>query len=125
VLFEPIDNISMSSPSHHAQRIAWLELLWQPSRQNEQGWVAWKHALEQASVFGQLPTIHASLARCTRSAVAFGLKARLSRLLSDEGSVRALAQLMRVRGVRVVSLYRRNRIKQARAMFACFLAKSP
>lgn len=118
VLFEPIDNISLTSAADHAKRLTWLELLWHPSRESEVDWAHWVAALEAASVFGQLPTIRSSLQSCQRSrAVAFGLKARLARFLSDEPTMRSLAQSMRADDVRVISLYRSNRIKQALAEY--------
>ena len=113
VLFEPIDNISLASAADHRRRLTWLDLLWRPARSTDGNWVHWTAALEAASVFGQLSTIRASLQRCDRSrSVAFGLKARLTRLLSDEPSMHALGRLMRAADVRVVSLHRSNRIKQ-------------
>ena len=118
VQFEPIDNITMASAADHAARIRWLSTLWAPQRADGGAWARWKSALVAASVFGQLPAIEASLARCNRTAaVAFGLKARLSRLLSHEPSLQQLAALMAVRGVRVVQLSRRNRVKQALAEY--------
>ena len=118
VQFEPIDNITMASAADHAARIRWLSTLWAPQRADGGLWARWKSALVAASVFGQLPAIEASLARCNRTAaVAFGLKARLSRLLSHEPSLQQLAALMAVRGVRVVQLSRRNRVKQALAEY--------
>ena len=108
----------MASAADHAARIRWLSTLWAPQRADGGAWARWKSALVAASVFGQLPAIEASLARCNRTAaVAFGLKARLSRLLSHEPSLQQLAALMAVRGVRVVQLSRRNRVKQALAEY--------
>jgi len=116
--FEPIDNISMTSASDHASRIRWLGQLWAPRTESEAGWAAWRRGLEEASVFGQLPAIRQSLQRCDRRrSRAFGLKARLSRLLTDTVAVPSLAQLMRARGARVLRLSRRNRIKQALAEY--------
>jgi hypothetical protein len=58
-------------------------------------WAAWRAHLEAASVFGQRPLIRQSLRRCGGASVAFGLKARLSRLLSHP-AVTAGAELCRV-----------------------------
>eukprot|EP00966_Prymnesium_polylepis_P099683 2308254-Prymnesium_polylepis.1 len=102
VLFEPIDNISLSSAADHAKRLAWLRLLWRPSRAGDGDWARWVAALEAVSVFGQLPAIRSSLGRCERSrAVAFGLKARLARFLTDDASMAALVRLMHEADVRV------------------------
>jgi hypothetical protein len=74
--------------------------------------------LEAISVFGQLPIIRQSLQHCDRRrSRAFGLKARLSRLLTDPSAIERLAQLMQRRGVRIIRLSRRNRIKQALAEY--------
>jgi hypothetical protein len=116
--FEPIDNISMSSPSDHASRIRFLDRLWMPQTSNSEEWANWTRELQAASVFGQLPLIQRSLQRCdSRRSRAFGLKARLSRLLTDANAIQSLALLMRRRGVRVIRLFRRNRIKQALAEY--------
>ena len=68
VQFEPIDNITMASAADHAARIRWLSTLWAPQRADGGAWARWKSALVAASVFGQLPAIEASLARCNRTA---------------------------------------------------------
>ena len=116
--FEPIDNISMASVADHTLRLRWLRTLWTPQRESASEWLDWQAALQRASVFGQDDAIRRSLGGCRRTdAVAFGLKARLSRLLSDEPSVARVAALMTERGVRVVRLSRRNVIKQALAEY--------
>mmetsp|Transcript_45357 Transcript_45357/g.147472 ORF Transcript_45357/g.147472 Transcript_45357/m.147472 type:complete len:344 (-) Transcript_45357:74-1105(-) len=116
--FEPIDNITMSSPADHAARIRWLRTLWSPSATSVEAWESWQQQLLRASVFGQRHVIRTSLHRCSRQrARAFGLKARLSRLLSHPTSVPALAALMRGSGARMLRLSRRNRIKQAMAEY--------
>ena len=69
--------------------------------------------VEAASVFGQKPLVHASLQRCSADSVAFGLKARLSRLLNHEASVVGLRRLLARKATRVLRLGRSNRIKQA------------
>jgi LPS sulfotransferase NodH len=116
--FEPIDNISMASAADHTQRLRWLRTLWTPQRASASEWLDWQAALQRASVFGQDDAIRRSLARCRRAdAVAYGLKARLSRLLSDEPSMVRVAALMAEQGVRVVRLSRRNVIKQALAEY--------
>lgn len=116
--FEPIDNISMASAADHTLRLRWLRTLWTPQRASASEWLDWQAALQRASVFGQDDAIRRSLARCRRAdAVAFGLKARLSRLLSDEPSMVRVAALMAEQGVRVVRLSRRNVIKQALAEY--------
>ena len=50
-----------------------------------------------------------------KQAHAFGLKARLSRLLNDERTMVRLGALLKERRVRIVRLTRRNPIKQALA----------
>ena len=116
--FEPIDNISMASVADHTLRLRWLRTLWTPQRGSASEWVDWQAALQRASVFGQDDAIRRSLGGCRRTdAVAYGLKARLSRLLSDEPSVARVAALMVEQGVRVVRLSRRNVIKQALAEY--------
>ena len=116
--FEPIDNISMASAADHTQRLRWLRTLWTPQRASASEWLDWQAALQRASVFGQDDAIRRSLARCRRAdTVAYGLKARLSRLLSDEPSMVRVAALMAEQGVRVVRLSRRNVIKQALAEY--------
>ena len=116
--FEPIDNISMASAADHTLRLRWLRTLWTPQRGSASEWVDWQAALQRASVFGQDDAIRRSLGGCRRTdAVAYGLKARLSRLLSDEPSVARVAALMVEQGVRVVRLSRRNVIKQALAEY--------
>ena len=116
--FEPIDNISMASAADHTLRLRWLSTLWTPQRESAREWVDWQAALQRASVFGQDDAIRRSLGGCRRTdAVAYGLKARLSRLLSDEPSVARVAALMVEQGVRVVRLSRRNVIKQALAEY--------
>lgn len=116
--FEPIDNISMSSASDHALRIRWLDRLWTPRIEGGEEWASWMSELQAASVFGQLPIIQQSLQRCDwRRSRAFGLKARLSRLLTAPRAIERLAQLVRRRGVRIIRLSRRNRIKQALAEY--------
>jgi len=116
--FEPIDNISMASPSDHESRIRWLGRLWSPKVRDDQEWLHWKREIMEASVFGQRQIIFKSLEKCDRArSLAFGLKARLSRLLSSPASIRRLGQMIRDRHVRVVRLSRRNRIKQALAEY--------
>ena len=116
--FEPIDNISMASAADHTLRLRWLRTLWTPQRGSASEWLDWQAALQRASVFGQDDAIRRSLAGCRRAdAVAYGLKARLSRLLSDEPSMVRVAALMAEQGVRVVRLSRRNVIKQALAEY--------
>jgi hypothetical protein len=116
--FEPIDNISMASAADHTLRLRWLRTLWTPQRGSASEWLDWQAALQRASVFGQDDAIRRSLGGCRRTdAVAYGLKARLSRLLSDEPSVARVAALMVEQGVRVVRLSRRNVIKQALAEY--------
>ena len=116
--FEPIDNISMASAADHTLRLRWLRTLWTPQRGSASEWLDWQAALQRASVFGQDDAIRRSLAGCRRAdAVAYGLKARLSRLLSDEPSMVRVAALMAEQRVRVVRLSRRNVIKQALAEY--------
>ena len=120
VLFEPIDNISLASAEDHRARLRWLEILWTPPEPAAppDAWAAWRAHLEAASVFGQRPLIRQSLRRCSGGAsVAFGLKARLSRLLSHPAVLGELRALMARRGVHVIRLSRRNRIKQALAEY--------
>jgi hypothetical protein len=117
-LFEPIDNASLAREVDHAARLRWLELLFTPPYSAEGiAWRKWRRNVEEASVFGQLPIISASLAQCSLTATAFGLKARLSRLLTSEAAMRGLRELMARLGVRVIRLSRRNRIKQALAEY--------
>ena len=107
--FEPIDNISMASAADHTLRLRWLRTLWTPQRGSASEWLDWQAALQRASVFGQDDAIRRSLAGCRRAdAVAYGLKARLSRLLSDEPSMVRVAALMAEQRVRVVRLLRRR-----------------
>lgn len=120
VHFEPIDNISMASSADHAMRLRWLETLWSsPESTSSASWEAWRSSLTAFSTFGQLSLIRASLGRCStrRPLIAFGLKARLSRLLGDRAAVAGLMKLTARRGVRVVHLSRRNLIKQAIAEY--------
>jgi hypothetical protein len=121
VLFEPIDNISLASAEDHRARLRWLEILWTPPgpAAPPDAWAAWRAHLEAASVFGQRPLIRQSLRRCSGggASVAFGLKARLSRLLSHPAVLGELRALMARRGVHVIRLSRRNRIKQALAEY--------
>ena len=114
--FEPIDNITMASAADHALRLRWLRTLWTPRRESAAAWAEWQAALRRASVFGQDEAIRRSLGGCRRAdAVAFGLKARLSRLLNDERTMARLGALLKERRVRIVRLTRRNPIKQALA----------
>ena len=126
VLFEPIDNISLASAEDHRARLRWLEILWTPPEPAAppDAWAAWRAHLEAASVFGQRPLIRQSLRRCSGggASVAFGLKARLSRLLSHPAVLGELRALMARRGVHVIRLSRRNRIKQALAEYRRLLA---
>ena len=119
MLFEPIDNITMASADDHRARLHWLETLWTPPAPTDShgAWADWRARLEEASVFGQRPLIRSSLQRCSGASVAFGLKARLSRLLTHATTMRGLRELMARRGVRVIRLSRRNRIKQALAEY--------
>lgn len=119
-LFEPIDNSSLTGLSDHRARLRWLDELWSPpSRGAAAGaWSAWRARVEAGSVFGQRPLVRESLAQCsTTSSVAFGLKARLSRLLTHSTAVSELRELLVQRDVRVLRLGRRNRIKQALAEY--------
>ena len=115
VLFEPIDNATLTSSADHEARLRWLDLLWSPppSAAPASEWAAWRQRMVAASAFGQLPLIQQSLERCTPDSRAFGLKARLSRLLNHEAAVQGLRALLARRRVRVLRLERRNRIKQA------------
>ena len=127
--FEPLDNISLKSPENHAARLRWLSTLWAPPEmpsahgtafgEADVAWHEWRQAVLRDSIFGQRPLVAASLDRCNASSVAFGLKARLSRLLSDESgrSLDGLAKLVAHRHVRVIHLHRRNVIKQALAEY--------
>ena len=119
ILFEPIDNISLASAADHVARLRWLETLWTPPSRDAPAasWEAWRGRLEGESVFGQLPRIRESLRRCSASSVAFGLKARLSRLLTHDAAMDGLRALMQRRGVRLIRLSRRNRVKQALAEY--------
>ena len=80
-------------------------------------WSDWRRRLIAASTFGQLPLIRRSLGRCTAASRSFGLKARLSRLLTHEGAMRGLRELLARKRVRLIRLERRNRIKQALAEY--------
>mmetsp|Transcript_28419 Transcript_28419/g.59732 ORF Transcript_28419/g.59732 Transcript_28419/m.59732 type:complete len:344 (-) Transcript_28419:1019-2050(-) len=116
--FEPVDNISMNTANDHEARLRWLRHLWTPHRSNRSEWASWQRRLERLSIFGQSVAIHSSLSACDwRVASAFGLKARLSRMLSDATSVEKLSALLRSHDVRVMHLSRRNRIKQALAEY--------
>lgn len=119
--FEPIDNISLGAPTDHAARLRWLKLLWTPRRENESAWVGWQEDLKHASIFGQEALIARSLASCSQRGraqlSAFGLKARLPRLLNDHDSVRGLVDLAASHDVHVIRLTRSNRIKQALAEY--------
>lgn len=119
VLFEPIDNSSLTSAADHAARLRWLEILWSPPHASdaEDAWSDWRRRLIAASTFGQLPLIRRSLGRCTAASRSFGLKARLSRLLTHEGAMRGLRELLARKRVRLIRLERRNRIKQALAEY--------
>ena len=116
VHFEPIDHISLASAEDHRARLRWLEILWTPPEPAAppDAWAAWRAHLEAASVFGQRPLIRQSLRRCSGggASVAFGLKARLSRLLSHPAVLGELRALRARRGVHAIRLSRRNRIKQ-------------
>lgn len=82
-------------------RLRWLRILWTPQRQSATAWAGWQAALQHASVFGQDGVIRRSLQQCRLAhAAAFGLKARLSRLLNDEASMAQLVVLMAERQVR-------------------------
>ena len=99
-------------------RLRWLEFLWSPpATADEAAWHQWRSDVEHASVFGQLPLVRSSLQRCTSRSVAFGLKARLTRLLTHDSAVGGLVQLMRRRGVHFIRLTRQNRVKQALAEY--------
>jgi len=114
VLFEPIDNSSLTTAADHFARLRWLEQLWTPPQPAESfAWPTWRARMEAASVFGQLPLVKESLNRCGAGSIAFGLKARLSRLLNRRAAVDGLRVLLARYGVRVLRLGRRNRIKQA------------
>ena len=116
--FEPIDNISMASEADHLQRIRWLDTLWRPRPETDASWAEWQAAMRRASVFGQDAAIDRSLRGCRRTeARAFGLKARLSRLLTSTVAMYELVALMYEHQVKVVRLTRRNRIKQALAEY--------
>lgn len=119
--FEPIDNITMSSHSDHDARLHWLELLWRPLRDDNRSWTRWRAELQRSSVFGQFSQVSQSLETCeergAKQLVAFGLKARLSRLLNDEASVHSLTQLAAALHVRIIRMTRVNRIKQALAEY--------
>ena len=118
VLFEPIDNISLSSAADHMARLRWLDLLWSPpATADEAAWHQWRAGVERASLFGQLPLVRSSLQRCTHRSVAFGLKARLTRLLTHDSAMDGLVQLMARHGVRFIRLTRQNRVKQALAEY--------
>ena len=114
-MFEPIDNVSLTTVADHEARLHWLDLLWSPPSRAAPAdeWAAWRARVEDASVFGQRPLVHASLQSCTAESVGFGLKARLSRFLNHRQSVLGLKHLLARRRVRVLRLGRRNRIKQA------------
>ena len=102
--FEPIDNISMASEADHLQRIRWLETLWTPRPETDAAWAEWQAAMRRASVFGQDAAIGRSLRGCRRTeARAFGLKARLSRLLTSTVAMYELASLLYERMVKVRS----------------------
>ena len=115
VLFEPIDNVTLASRADHQARLRWLETLWTPPKPTESAaaWADWRERVVAASIFGQLPLVRESLARCTPQSVVFGLKARLSRLLTHEDAMAGLRTLLQRLQVRVLRLGRRNRIKQA------------
>lgn len=113
-MFEPIDNVSLTTVVDHAARLRWLELLWSPPlAAATSAWEAWRANVEDSSIFGQRPLVHTSLHSCTAASVAFGLKARLSRFLNHHQSVLGLRDLLARRNVRVLRLGRHNRIKQA------------
>ena len=113
VLFEPIDNSSLTTAADHFARLRWLEQLWTPPQPAEAfAWPTWRARMEAASVFGQLPLVKESLNRCGAGSIAFGLKARLSRCSIAEP--RSTACVCCLRGTAcVLRLGRRNRIKQA------------
>ena len=115
--FEPIDNISLGFPADHRARLRWLELLWQPKRDDDVTWTRWKKDIEQASVFGQIGQIHSSLSGCRRDMRAVGLKARLSRLLSDSDATQHLQSLVWRQHVRILRLSRENGVKQTLAEY--------
>ena len=119
VLFEPIDNSSLTSAADHASRLQWLELLWSPPPVTSPPaqWANWRRRLVAASRFGQVPLIRDSLERCAADSRAFGLKARLSRLLTHAQAVTGLRELLARKRVRVLRLERKNRIKQALAEY--------
>ena len=119
VLFEPIDNISLASARDHNARLHWLRILWTPpvATAGPAEWRSWRARLEAASVFGQLRLVRESVRRCSPRSVAFGLKARLSRLLTRDASMAALRELMGQRGAHLIRLSRRNRVKQALAEY--------
>ena len=123
IKFEPIDNISLTSTDDHEARLRWLDILWSKGpavaeRSRAASWEAWRAKVLAASVFGQRPIIRQSLDRCNASSIAFGLKARLTRLLNhEETAMQGLRDVMARRGAKIIQLSRRNRMKQALAEY--------
>ena len=118
--YEPLDNITMGSASDHAARIQWLRTLFAPPLppRESAAWTRWTQELLEASIFGQRERIRTSLGACDPQASStFGLKARLSRLLTVPTALVELGWWLGAAGVRVIRLRRENIVQQALAEY--------